>query len=96
LEGAIDRVNLGRCIAQLPLGYRTVFVLHDVQGYEHHEIAAILGRSVGVSKSQLHKARTRLREFLHEAQRGESRDERRKSCKVAHPSEKDPAFVSFD
>ena len=55
LEGAIDRINLGRCIAQLPLGYRTVFVLHDVQGYEHHEIAAMIGRSVGVSKSQLHR-----------------------------------------
>ena len=96
LEGAIDRINLGRCIAQLPLGYRTVFVLHDVQGYEHHEIAAMTGRSVGVSKSQLHKARARLREFLHEVQRGESRDERRKSCKVAHPTQKDPASVSFD
>jgi hypothetical protein len=51
---------------------------------------------VGVSKSQLHKARARLREFLHEVQRGESRDERRKSCKVAHPTQKDPASVSFD
>ena len=96
LEGAIDRINLGRCIAQLPLGYRTVFVLHDVQGYEHHEIATMTGRSVGVSKSQLHKARARLREFLHEVQREESRDERRKSCKVALPTQKDPASVSFD
>lgn len=76
LEGSIDRMNLERCIAQLPLGYRTVFVLHDVQGYEHHEIAGILGRSLGVSKSQLHKARTRLRELLSEVQREKTRDER--------------------
>jgi RNA polymerase sigma-70 factor, ECF subfamily len=88
LEGAIDRINLGRCIAQLPLGYRTVFVLHDVQGYEHHEIAGILGRSVGVSKSQLHKARARLRAALHEVQRGKARDERRSGVELrAHSSE---------
>jgi RNA polymerase sigma-70 factor (ECF subfamily) len=76
LEGSIDRINLGRCIERLPVGYRTVFVLHDIQGYEHHEIAEILERSVGVSKSQLHKARTRLREPLHEVQREKTRDER--------------------
>jgi RNA polymerase sigma-70 factor (ECF subfamily) len=76
LEGSIDRINLRRCIAQLPVGYRTVFVLHDIQGYEHHEIAEMLGRSVGVSKSQLHRARMRLRELLHEIQREKSRGER--------------------
>jgi RNA polymerase sigma-70 factor (ECF subfamily) len=76
LEGSIDRINLARCIAQLPAGYRTMFVLHDVQGYEHHEIAKMLGRSAGDSKSQLHKARTRLRELLHEVQREKARDER--------------------
>jgi RNA polymerase sigma-70 factor, ECF subfamily len=76
LEGSLDRINLARCIAQLPAGYRTVFVLHDIQGYEHNEIAEILGRSVGDSKSQLHKARTRLREQLHELQRDKARDER--------------------
>jgi transposase len=53
-----------------------MFVLHDIQGYEHHEIAKILGRSVGDSKSQLHKARTRLRELLHELQREKAREER--------------------
>ena len=73
LEGSIDRMNLGRCIAQLPVGYRTVFVLHDIQGYKHHEIAEMLGRSEGVSKSQLHRAHMRLRELLHEMQREESR-----------------------
>ena len=76
LEGSIDRINLERCIEQLPVGYRSIFVLHDIQGYQHNEIAEILGRSVGDSKSQLHKARTRLRELLHEVQREKTRDER--------------------
>jgi RNA polymerase sigma-70 factor (ECF subfamily) len=76
LEGSLDRINLERSIAQLPVGYRIVFVLHDIHGYEHNEIAGILGRSVGDSKSQLHKARTRLREQLREHQRDRARDER--------------------
>jgi RNA polymerase sigma-70 factor, ECF subfamily len=82
LEGSIDRINLARCIAQLPLGYRTMFVLHDIQGYEHHQIAKILGRSVGDSKSQLHKARTRLRELLHEIPRDKARDVRLAAAKM--------------
>jgi len=82
LEGSIDRISLARCIALLPAGYRTMFVLHDIQGYEHREIARILGRSVGDSKSQLHKARTRLRELLHELQREKSRDERLAAAKL--------------
>jgi RNA polymerase sigma-70 factor, ECF subfamily len=82
LEGSIDRINLERCIAQLPSGYRTIFVLHDIEGYEHNEIAEILGRSVGDSKSQLHKARTRLREHLHELQRDKARDERLAAAKT--------------
>lgn len=76
LEGSIDRINLGRCIAQLPMGCREIFVLHDIQGYQHNEIAEMLGRSEGVSKSQLHRARKRLRELLHEIQREKCRDER--------------------
>jgi RNA polymerase sigma-70 factor, ECF subfamily len=76
LEGSIDRINLERCIERLPVGYRIMFVLHDIQGYQHNEIAEILGRSVGVSKSQLHKARKRLRDMLHELQREKARDER--------------------
>jgi RNA polymerase sigma-70 factor (ECF subfamily) len=76
LEGSIDRVNLERCIGRLPAGYRAIFVLHDIQGYQHDEIAAIVGRSVGDSKSQLHKARMRLRELLHEVQREKLLDER--------------------
>lgn len=82
LEGSIDRINLERCIEQLPVGYRTIFVLHDIEGYEHHEIAERLGRSVGVSKSQLHKARTRLRELLREVQREKTRDERMTALKT--------------
>jgi RNA polymerase sigma-70 factor, ECF subfamily len=82
LEGSIDRINLERCIEQLPAGYRTIFVLHDIQGYEHHEIAGILGRSVGASKSQLHKARVRLRELLHEVQREKTRDDRMAAAKT--------------
>jgi len=66
LAGSIDRVNLERAIAQLPNGYRRAFVLHDVEGYEHNEIAAMLGSSIGNSKSQLHKARVRLRKLLGE------------------------------
>jgi RNA polymerase sigma-70 factor, ECF subfamily len=77
LSGAVDRVNLERSIEQLPPGYRTVFVLHDVQGYEHNEIADIMGCSVGNSKSQLHKARTRLRELLQEEIREQARQERK-------------------
>ena len=76
LTGAVDRVNLERSIEKLPPGYRTVFVLHDVQGYEHNEIAGIMGCSVGNSKSQLHKARTRLRELLQEEIREQARQER--------------------
>jgi RNA polymerase sigma-70 factor, ECF subfamily len=64
LSGTIDRVNLDRAIGELPPGYRKAFMLHDVEGYEHHEIAEILGCSVGNSKSQLHKARMRLRDLL--------------------------------
>ena len=64
LSRTIDRVNLDRAIRDLPPGYRRAFMLHDVEGYEHQEIAEILGYSVGNSKSQLHKARMRLRDRL--------------------------------
>ena len=60
----VDRIALDKAIAQLPPGYRTVFVLHDVEGHEHEEIARMLGCSVGTSKSQLHKARMKLRKLL--------------------------------
>jgi len=62
------RKQLERALAALPVGYRTVIVLHDIEGLEHEEVAAILGCHVGTSKSQLHKARAKLREAL--AQQG--------------------------
>jgi len=76
LSGSVDRVNLERAVEQLPPGYRSVFVLHDVQGYEHNEIAVIMNCSIGNSKSQLHKARMRLRELLQEAERDKAREQR--------------------
>src|ERR1051325_9866578 len=56
----VDRLDLDKAIAELPPGYRTVFILHDVEGYEHEEISGLLKVSIGTSKSQLHKARMRL------------------------------------
>jgi RNA polymerase sigma-70 factor, ECF subfamily len=60
----LDRITLDSALAQLPPGYRAVFILHEVEGHEHHEIAEILGCSIGTSKSQLHKARMKLRRVL--------------------------------
>jgi RNA polymerase sigma-70 factor (ECF subfamily) len=65
LSGAVDRLTLEKAMQELPAGYRMIFQLHDVEGYEHKEIAGIIGCSVGNSKSQLHKARMKLRELLH-------------------------------
>ena len=62
----VDRIALDKAISQLPPGYRSVFVLHDVEGHEHEEIARMLGCSVGTSKSQLHKARMKLRTLLRQ------------------------------
>jgi RNA polymerase sigma-70 factor, ECF subfamily len=64
LAGSIDRLQLQRAVDDLPPGYRTIFVLHDVHGYEHNEIATLVGCSIGNSKSQLHKARMKLRDLL--------------------------------
>jgi RNA polymerase sigma-70 factor (ECF subfamily) len=77
LIGSLDRINLQRAVEQLPPGYKAIFVLHDVQGYEHNEIADIMGCSIGNSKSQLHKARMRLRDLLQEAVREKARADRR-------------------
>ena len=60
----VDRIALKNAIAELPRGYKNVFVLHDVEGFEHEEVARMLGISVGTSKSQLHKARLKLRGLL--------------------------------
>ena len=76
LTGSIDRVNLERAIDQLPPGYKQVFVLHDIEGFEHNEIAGLMNCSIGNSKSQLHKARMRLRELLQETLRDRARQMR--------------------
>jgi RNA polymerase sigma-70 factor, ECF subfamily len=73
LAGSIDRLALQRAIDDLPAGYRLIFVLHDIEGYEHNEIAAMLDCSIGNSKSQLHKARLKLRDALRTYPRQEGR-----------------------
>lgn len=60
----VDKIALENAIDQLPAGYKNVFMLHDVEGFEHEEVAKILGCSVGTSKSQLHKARLKLQKLL--------------------------------
>jgi RNA polymerase sigma-70 factor (ECF subfamily) len=62
----IDRIALEKAVQQLPPGYRTVFILHDVEGYEHEEIARMMGVAEGTSKSQLHKARLKLRGLIRQ------------------------------
>jgi RNA polymerase sigma-70 factor (ECF subfamily) len=64
LDSAVTRVALTRAISELPEGYRAIFLLHEVDGYQHREIAQLLGCSVGNSKSQLHKAKLKIRDFL--------------------------------
>lgn len=81
LAGCVDRVTLARAIKDLPPGYRNIFVLHEVEGYEHQEIAEMLGCSVGNSKSQLYKAKMRIRELL--AHSPEARLEMRKGQALA-------------
>jgi RNA polymerase sigma-70 factor, ECF subfamily len=72
LNGLLCGIDIQRALDSLPDGYRTVFILHDVQGYDHREISGILGRSIGNSKSQLHKARKRLRQLLADKPRQEA------------------------
>jgi RNA polymerase sigma-70 factor (ECF subfamily) len=60
----VERMDLERAIAKLPPGYRAAFVLHDVEGHDHAEVARLLGIAEGTSKSQVHKARMRMRELL--------------------------------
>jgi RNA polymerase sigma-70 factor (ECF subfamily) len=64
LSGAVDRIALRRAIEELPEGCRKIFALHEVEGYQHHEIAELLDCSIGNSKSQLHKAKLKLRDLL--------------------------------
>jgi RNA polymerase sigma-70 factor (ECF subfamily) len=64
LSGAVDRIALRRAIEELPEGCRQIFDLHEVQGFQHHEIARQLQCSIGNSKSQLHKAKMKMRDLL--------------------------------
>ncbi len=66
-DQTLTRMDLERAVAQLPEGCRAAFVLHDVEGLEHREVAEALGIAEGTSKSQVHKARLRLRALLTEA-----------------------------
>jgi RNA polymerase sigma-70 factor, ECF subfamily len=91
LSGVLDHINLSRAIEQLPKGYKEMFILHDVEGYEHHEIAKILGCSLGNCKSQLYKARLRLRELLQEVLRSQAREER-ESTRSSPVSEQDDRY----
>lgn len=69
LSGAIDRIALRRALEELPGGCRQIFDLHEVEGYQHHEIAELLQCSIGNSKSQLHKAKLKMRALLLPARR---------------------------
>jgi RNA polymerase sigma-70 factor (ECF subfamily) len=97
LVGCVDRVALDRALDELPNGSREIFVLHEVEGYQHHEIAEFLGCSVGNSKSQLHKARQRIRELLVRPAKG-IRKERlarlRTKAKVTRTSSSVPLFTA--
>jgi RNA polymerase sigma-70 factor, ECF subfamily len=64
LVAVVDRISLERAIERLSPGFKTVFILHDIEGYGHQDISKLMGCSIGTSKSQLHKARLKLREFL--------------------------------
>jgi RNA polymerase sigma-70 factor, ECF subfamily len=69
-ERTVTKMDLERAMAQLPVGCRTAFVLHDIEGLEHREIGEIMGIAEGTSKSQVHKARLRLRGLLSASRPG--------------------------
>jgi RNA polymerase sigma-70 factor, ECF subfamily len=73
LATSVDRLTLERAISSLPPGYHHILVLHDIEGYDHPEIASLLDCSIGNSKSQLHKARLKLRDALHSILPAEAR-----------------------
>lgn len=68
-EQTVTRMDLERALARLPEGCRAAFVLHDIEGLEHREVAEVLGVAEGTSKSQVHKARLKLRALLAEGSR---------------------------
>jgi RNA polymerase sigma-70 factor, ECF subfamily len=80
LSGVVDRIALRRAVKELPVGCRQIFDLHEVEGYQHHEIAELLQCSVGNSKSQLHKAKLKMRDLLFPKAR------RPRTVKVSDPT----------
>lgn len=86
LNGLFDRANLRLAVNRLPQGYKRLLILHDVHGYEHKEIAQILGCSVGTCKSQLHRARKGIREFLRGLQNYGSETDRGRTNRTFAPA----------
>jgi len=86
LLGAIDRISLHQAIEQLSPGFRAVLVLHDIEGYEHIEISKLLGCSIGTSKSQLHKARLKMRTLLRQKAFGQAMRRRQVPVRASTPS----------
>jgi len=99
LRNSLDRIALTRALDALPSGYRTIFELHEISGYGHREIARLLQCSVGNSKSQLHKAKQRIRECLvsrrHCARRGDKEDKIRKARPADHALDGAPDSPAF-
>ena len=102
LSGSVDRITLARAMKELPAGYRTIFLLHEIKGYEHQEIARLLRCSVGNSKSQLHKAKLKMRELLARtreqalpAAAAEKRPQRTARQKSARPAVSQKARVDW-
>jgi RNA polymerase sigma-70 factor, ECF subfamily len=81
LNGVVDRITLEMAINELAPGYKAMFILHDVQGYNHDEIAEIFGCTPGNSKSQVHKARVRLRELLQQTVKERVQGRRKSVCR---------------
>jgi RNA polymerase sigma-70 factor (ECF subfamily) len=103
LTGSVDRIALTRAIKELPAGYRTIFLLHEVEGYEHQEIAQLLDCSVGNSKSQLHKAKLRIRELLgyartqaHDGQAESEAVRDADAAPISRHAQAEPAFDEWD
>ncbi len=96
LTETVDRVTLQWAINQLPPGFKAVFILHDIEGYEHVEISMLMGCSIGTSKSQLHKARLRLRELLEEVPGDETPSKEPQMVAAPHSSDSHlPAVLPF-
>jgi RNA polymerase sigma-70 factor, ECF subfamily len=96
LTEAVNRIALQRALNQLPPGFRTVLILHDIQGYEHVEISELMGCSVGTSKSQLHKARLKMRELLAQVPSEEPPAQRPEVAVVSRASDKKlPVVLQF-